>query len=94
MKTVIIKQLNTEKSYKLAEKNVYTFLVSADSNKYDVKKEVEAIFGVKVDSVNVVSRPRKTKSFRGVVGKIGGGKKACVKVANGMKIDFENVVKG
>ena len=94
MKTVIIKQLNTEKTYKLVEKNVYTFLVSVNANKCDVKKEVEKIFGVKVDSVNITSRPRKTKSFRGVAGEIGGGKKACVKVANGMKIDFENVVKG
>ena len=38
-------------------------------------------------------RPKKKKSFRGVNGEINGRKKVYVKVANGMKIDFDNVVK-
>lgn len=93
MKVIIIKQLNTEKTHKLVESGVYSFFVPRDIKKEEVKKEVERLFGVKVDGVNLLLKPKKIKSFRGKYGELKRYKKAYVKVAKGMKIDFENVVK-
>ena len=52
---VIIAPVVSEKSYGLMEQNVYTFYVSTDSNKTQIKDAVEQIFGVKVASVNTVN---------------------------------------
>ncbi len=93
MKKIIIKQLNTEKTHTLLEKGIYAFYVNKKSRKEDIKKEVEIIFGVKVVDVNILVRPKKEASFRGKTGLLSQYKKAYVKVANGMKIDFENFVK-
>ena len=75
------------------ENGVYSFIVPVCSKKNDIKVEVEKLFGVKVTDVRTVVRPKKNKTFRGNSGEIGGYKKAYVKVANGLKIDFENIVK-
>ena len=53
---IIIAPVVSEKSYGLMEQNVYTFYVSTDSNKSQIKDAVEQIFDVKVDSVNTVNR--------------------------------------
>ena len=50
---IIIAPVVSEKSYGLMEQNVYTFYVSTDSNKSQIKDAVEQIFDVKVDSVTV-----------------------------------------
>ena len=90
---IAIKPLSTEKSSKLIEKGIYTFIVPVEIRKDIIKKEIEILFDVKVDNVMTLIRPKKKKSFRGVNGEINGRKKVYVKVANGMKIDFDNVVK-
>lgn len=77
----------------LIEKGIYVFCVDRKSCKKEIKKEVELVFGVKVDNVNILVRPKKKASFRGKTGFLSQYKKAYVKVANGMKIDFENIVK-
>ena len=61
---VIIAPVVSEKSYGLMEQNVYTFYVSTDSNKTQIKDAVEQIFGVKVASVNTVNRAGKRKRTR------------------------------
>lgn len=88
-----IRPLSTEKSSKLIETGIYTFIVSVEMRKNFIKREIENIFGVKVENVTTLIRPTKKKSFRGINGEINGRKKVYVKVANGMKIDFENIVK-
>ena len=52
---VIIRQLITEKSTKLAESNKYTFEVSKKANKIDVRNAVEAIWNRKVDNVTIIN---------------------------------------
>ncbi|MBQ7552473.1 MAG: 50S ribosomal protein L23 [Rickettsiales bacterium] len=88
-----VKPLSTEKSSKLIETGIYTFIVPVEMRKDVIKKEIESIFGVKIVNVMTLVRPKKYKSFRGVTGEINGRKKVYVKVASGMKIDFDNVVK-
>lgn len=90
---ISIKPIITERATKLSEKrNCYTFRVSPDANKYQIKSLVEQIYGVKVESVNTAivrgkNKSRWTKS--GLLrGKTAVWKKAFVKVAEGQSIEF------
>ena len=59
---VLRKPVLTEKSMKLMqEENKYTFFVDVKSNKTEIKQAVEAMFGVKVVSVNTMNVKPKTK---------------------------------
>ena len=61
---IIVAPVLSEKSYRLMEQDVYTFLVNPTSNKTQIKIAVEQIFGVKVASVNTVNREGKRKRTR------------------------------
>ena len=77
---VIVRQLITEKSTKLAEQKVYTFEVAQDANRLEVKLAVEAIFDRKVESVRIINvrkKPRKMGRYEGFVPAV---KKAIVKL--------------
>ncbi len=84
---VIKRPIVTEKSTKLAEQNKYTFEVDKNANKIEIKLAVEALFNVKVTSVNVINEIAKAKR----VGQHSGFKpavsKAIVTLAEGFKID-------
>ena len=58
---VVIAPVVSEKSYGLIDEGKYTFLVDPRSNKSEIKNAVEAIFNVKVDSVNTINRTGKRK---------------------------------
>ena len=58
---VVIAPVVSEKSYGLIDEGKYTFLVDPRSNKSEIKNAVEAIFNVKVDSINTINRPGKRK---------------------------------
>ncbi|HLZ61042.1 MAG TPA: 50S ribosomal protein L23 [Ktedonosporobacter sp.] len=63
--TEILRQgIVTEKSVKLQEQNKYTFHVALKANKIDVRRAVEAMFNVKVVSVNIIRLPGKAKMIR------------------------------
>jgi large subunit ribosomal protein L23 len=89
---VLIKPLVTEKASALNEHGKYGFVVSKESNKVQIKKEVEKTYGVTVESVNTMVHPGKSKSRyskSGVLtGKTPSQKRAIVKVAEGDIIDF------
>ncbi len=88
-----IKPIITERATKLSDKlNCYTFRVSPDANKYQIKSLVEQIYGVKVVKVNTAvvrgkNKSRWTKS--GLLrGKTAAWKKAFITVGEGQTIDF------
>ena len=83
---VIIKPIITEDSMaRLAEKK-YTFEVADGASKVDIKKAVEEIFKVKVESVNTINCLPKRKRVGQHVGYAPAYKKAIVKLAEGDKI--------
>ncbi len=90
----IIKPLVTEKMTSITEKfnNKYGFIVRPDANKYDIKKEVEALYNVKVEGVNTCRYSGKRKSRYTKSGLIQGRtnayKKAIVTLKEGETIDF------
>ena len=90
---ITITPLITEKAPQLTERRgVYTFRVSPEANKYQIKKLVEELYGVKVERVNTMvvrgkNKSRWTKS--GLLrGKTNEWKKAVIKVAGDQNIDF------
>ncbi|MDD9909720.1 MAG: 50S ribosomal protein L23 [Ahrensia sp.] len=84
---VIVSPVITEKSTMASEDNQVVFNVARDASKPEIKKAVEALFGVKVTSVNTVLRKGKVKRFRGHLGRQSDVKKAFVTLAEGQSID-------
>ncbi len=78
----------TEKASFAAEQNVYTFNVSVDATKNEVKKAIFALYKVNPVKVNVLSFPAKQIVKRGKKGVKQGGKKAFVYLKKGDKIEF------
>ena len=84
---VIRKPIITEKATLASETGAVVFEVARDSNKPQIKEAVEALFGVKVKSVNTVVTKGKTKRFRGIKGSRKTVKKAYVSLEEGNSID-------
>ena len=84
---VILSPVITEKSSEASEANQVVFRVRLDATKPQIKKAVETLFGVKVLTVNTLTRKGKTKRFRGIAGRQKDVKKAVVKLAEGESID-------
>lgn len=85
---VILHPVVSEKSYNLLDENKYTFIVAPDANKTEIKIAIEAIFDVKVISVNTANRQGKTRRTRFGVGKQADTKRAIVTLAEGDRIDI------
>lgn len=89
----LIKPIITEKATTGSElQNSYTFLVAKNANKIQIRKAVEAAYGVTVKGVRTMNYDpsRKTKFTKTGIqaGKTSATKKAIVKVAEGDTIDF------
>jgi large subunit ribosomal protein L23 len=78
----------TEKASFAAEQNVYTFDISSNANKTEIKKSIFALYKVKPTKVNVLTVPRKQISSGGKTGVRGGGRIARVFLKTGDKIEF------
>jgi large subunit ribosomal protein L23 len=78
----------TEKASFAAEQNVYTFNVSPDANKNEIKKAIFSLYKVNPVKVNILSFPAKQIVVRGKKGVKQGGKKAFVYLKKGDKIEF------
>ncbi len=90
---IIKKPLITEKMTAISEKlNRYAFIVDKSANKFQIKKAIEELYGVKVAAVNTMNYTGKSKSRfskSGVItGKASDFKKAVVTLAEGETIDF------
>jgi large subunit ribosomal protein L23 len=93
--SIIIKPIVTEKVTKESEVlNRFGFVVNKNANKVQIKKAVEAAYGVTILSVNTMNvRPDRTTKYTksGLIsGKTNATKKAIVQVQEGQTIDFYN----
>lgn len=91
--SILKKPLITEKATKSGEKlGQYGFVVDQRSNKIQIKKAVESMYNVTVDSVNtmVYRGKRKTRFTKTGIqsGNTGSFKKAVVTLKKGEVIDF------
>ncbi len=79
----------SEKSSIAAEENnQFVFKVDMSASKLQIKKAVELMFNVEVDSVRVMNVKGKVKRFGRTLGKRSDWKKAYVKLKAGHDIDF------
>ena len=72
----------------MSEINQYTFEVSPNYNKHEIKKAVEGIYKVNVLSVNIIKIPAKKRRLGKTEGFRKTYKKAIVKIKNGQKIEI------
>ena len=90
--SVIIKPIITEKMSILEEKlGRYGFIVENSANKVQIKKDVEATYGVTVESVNTMRYAGKAKRNRktwAMDGRTSSFKKAIVTLKEGEVIDI------
>ena len=84
---IIKKPITTEKSTNLQQFNQYSFIVSKNSNSYEIKNAIEAIFKVKVSKVNTSILRGKGKTFKGQYGFRKDTKRAIVTLNEGNTID-------
>jgi large subunit ribosomal protein L23 len=90
---ILLKPIVTEKMMKQGDKyNRYGFVVDKRANKLQVRRAVEELYGVTVDSINTIRYGGKVKSRNTkaglLTGKTASTKKAIVTLAEGNKIDF------
>lgn len=86
---IILSPIVSEKSTLAAEANKrFVFKVLTQATKIDIRKAVELMFEVEVDSVQVLNMKGKAKRFGRSLGKRSDWKKAYVKLKPGHDIDF------
>ena len=95
--SILIKPILTEKATKDAEdKNRYTFSVDMKANKIQIKKAVEAAYGVTVEKVHTLNyAPKRSVRYtkNGLqLSQTNAVKKAVVSVKEGETIDFYNTI--
>ena len=90
---IIKKPITTEKSTNLQQFNQYSFIVSKNSNSYEIKSAIEAIFKVKVSKVNTSILRGKGKTFKGQYGFRKDTKRAIVTLNEGNTIDSSLEIK-
>ncbi|RXJ45480.1 50S ribosomal protein L23 [Gelidibacter gilvus] len=91
--SILIKPIITEKATMTSElNNCYSFQVNTKANKVEIKKAVEAAYGVSVEKVRTINvRPdRRTRHTKTGIqnGKTNAVKKAIVQLAEGESIDL------
>ncbi|MFO0677182.1 MAG: 50S ribosomal protein L23 [Polyangiaceae bacterium] len=78
----------TEKASLLRNANQVIFEVAREANKIQIRKAVENLFNVKVDSVNTLLMRGKDRRMGGGYGKMQNWKKAIITLREGSSIDF------
>jgi len=92
-RTIVRRAMISEKGTQLREKqNGYLFEVARDANKIEIKRAIESIFNVKVDSVRTIRVHGKPKRQGRYAGHRPDWKKALVTLKKGHSIElFEQV---
>ncbi len=92
-RSVVRRAMISEKGSRMLERsNTYVFEVAPGSNKVEIRKAVEAIFGVNVLSVRTMNMYGKNKRLGVFFGRRSHWKKAIVKLKEGQTIElFEQV---
>ena len=89
--TLIQSPYVTEKSTAAGELNQVVFKVSLTANKLEIKKAVEQLFDVQVETVTTAIQKGKTKRNKFGIYKRSNFKKAFVSLKEGSEIQFEGI---
>tara|TARA_B100001142_G_C13738333_1_gene424386 strand:+ start:222 stop:515 length:294 start_codon:yes stop_codon:yes gene_type:complete len=89
--TLIHSPYITEKATSIGSLNQVVFKVDLSASKSEIKKAVEDLFDVKVESVTTSTQKGKTKRNRFGIYKRSDYKKAFVSLKEGSEIQFEGI---
>ena len=89
MNVLIAPHVTEKTATAMQNHNQYTFRVSKNATKTDIKAAVELMFEVKVQGVQVVNEPGKARRFGKTIGRTQDWKKAYVRLVQGQSIDYE-----
>ena len=84
----IVRPHITEKAAILAEKGTYVFEVAESTNKIEIAKAIEALYGVKPVRVNIINLPNTRVFVRNRKGMKSGLRKALVTLKKGDTIEI------
>ena len=84
----VLSPVVTEKSTNLSQQNKITFKVPRKLNKKTIKKNIEKIFKVNVNKINIINKQNRKKIVRGRQVKVQGYKKAIITLKKGQNIDL------
>ena len=84
---VLVRPVITEKSMLEANAGRYTFEITPDANKLEVKDAVQDAFKVQVLGVRILTAPGKTRRVGRKIGRRPDRRKAIVRLAEGQKIE-------
>jgi large subunit ribosomal protein L23 len=89
IRNIIKKPIVTEKASLLKEtSNKYTFAVDGDANKFQIKRAIEDLFNVTVESVHTANYKGKLKKMGAHAGYRSDWKKAIVQLQKGQEIQM------
>ena len=89
---VLIKPMVTEKATTLGSSNQYVFMVGINTNKIEVSKAIQEVYGVKPISVNIIKVKGKKVNRGRITGKRKDFKKAVITLKKGDTISvYEGV---
>ncbi|MGD0344299.1 MAG: 50S ribosomal protein L23 [Acidimicrobiales bacterium] len=89
-RTVLLRPIISEKSYRLMEQGAYVFVVDPRASKEEIRDAVEESFGVHVASVNTLNRKGKRKRNRRSMtfGRRSDSKRAIVRLVGEDRIEL------
>jgi large subunit ribosomal protein L23 len=85
---VLIEPWITEKTHAAIQDNKYTFRVTGDATKKEVRTAIEGLYKVKVEKVSAVNIHPKKKAYGRYIGKKQGIRKMTVTLKKGDKIEL------
>ena len=91
---VIIRPVNSEKTFALAEVGKYTFRVHDNAHKTEIRQAIESLFDVNVREIRTAWVKPKPKKRGYTSGKTRRWKKAMVQVASGQTIPIFRGLEG
>ena len=86
---VILRPIITEKgTHQASRYNAYTFMVSMQADKNQIKAAIEELFPVRVERVRTLIRKGKSARYRQIVGTMPDWKKAIITLHEDDRIEF------
>jgi len=90
--SILLRPVVSEKASRLQQLGQYTFALRSNLTKIDVKKAIEATYGVKVIGVNLRNLPRKTLRRGRIIGQTRVRRQVVVRLAKGQSLELTKSV--
>ncbi|MFH1661499.1 MAG: 50S ribosomal protein L23 [Candidatus Falkowbacteria bacterium] len=83
---ILVKPLITEKATNLGVENKYVFEVAKKSNKIEIAKAIDEVYGIKPVNINIINMQGKKARYGRITGRRKDWKKAIIELQKGKTI--------